>query len=497
MRYLILSDIHSNLEALEAVLAASARQYDAVLMLGDVVGYGADPNAVVDKVRTLKPVASVRGNHDKVAAGLDSSEEFNSLARAAALWTQRTLTPARRGAARRSAARRAAGRGRVCVDTRRGSRAGPAVRPSEAADLADDLDAALRPWSLGSMPTPPRASTCPTTRCRCSDGRPNDAAPHHPARRGRRDRQEHVRLRVRRGHRRHRLRAHVPRRGDVRHRPCRARRDVPQGAQGPGPRVPHHSRPRGSRRRSAVRPARVPGCPGLRLDPRPGPPREQGQGAQAPQQPALCARAGRRAPDRTVRGRRLPDRTLHPGRDGPRPADAGRRRRPHRRLQVRPHPGRRQAVGLRDPRQARRRGRHPPPVRLHSSREPRLHAVRADGRRGLPRDHGTARRPGHRGDVREQHRPRPAGPRRGRLVRPPGDGHRPLDGAELPDRDGSSATSSSIRRGSSPRTRSTRCPTTSSSSARRAPRASRWPVWRGWPTATTASSRSKAATPSS
>lgn len=93
MRYLILSDIHSNLEALEAVLAAAARQYDAVLSLGDVVGYGADPNAVVEKVRALKPVASIRGNHDKVAAGLDSSEDFNSLARAAALWTQRTLSP--------------------------------------------------------------------------------------------------------------------------------------------------------------------------------------------------------------------------------------------------------------------------------------------------------------------------------------------------------------------------------------------------------------------
>jgi len=93
MRYLLLSDIHSNLEALEAVLTASARQYDAVLMLGDIVGYGADPNAVVERVRSLKPVASIRGNHDKVAAGLDSSEDFNSLARAAALWTQRTLTP--------------------------------------------------------------------------------------------------------------------------------------------------------------------------------------------------------------------------------------------------------------------------------------------------------------------------------------------------------------------------------------------------------------------
>ena len=57
MRYLVLSDIHSNLEALEAVLRASAAQrYDAVLVLGDLVGYGADPNAVVDRVRGLNPV---------------------------------------------------------------------------------------------------------------------------------------------------------------------------------------------------------------------------------------------------------------------------------------------------------------------------------------------------------------------------------------------------------------------------------------------------------
>ena len=58
---------------------------------------------------------------------------------------------------------------------------------------------------------------------------PNIAAPHHPARRGGGDRQEHVRVRVRRRHRRHRLRPHVPRRGDVRHRPRRPRRHLPQG----------------------------------------------------------------------------------------------------------------------------------------------------------------------------------------------------------------------------------------------------------------------------
>jgi predicted phosphodiesterase len=93
MRYLVLSDIHSNLEALDAALRASAGQYDAVLVLGDLVGYGADPNAVVDRVRGLEPAAIVRGNHDKVAAGLDDAEDFNPMARSAAHWTRESLTP--------------------------------------------------------------------------------------------------------------------------------------------------------------------------------------------------------------------------------------------------------------------------------------------------------------------------------------------------------------------------------------------------------------------
>jgi predicted phosphodiesterase len=95
MRYLVLSDIHSNLEALDSVLAAAAvRKYDAVLMLGDLVGYGADPNAVIERVRALRPVAMVRGNHDKVASGLDDAEDFNAMAKAAANWTRAALTPA-------------------------------------------------------------------------------------------------------------------------------------------------------------------------------------------------------------------------------------------------------------------------------------------------------------------------------------------------------------------------------------------------------------------
>ena len=94
MRYLVLSDIHSNLEALQAVLHASAAQrYDAVLVLGDLVGYGADPNAVVDHVRNLNPAAIIRGNHDKVAAGLDDAEDFNAMAKSAAHWTRDSLTP--------------------------------------------------------------------------------------------------------------------------------------------------------------------------------------------------------------------------------------------------------------------------------------------------------------------------------------------------------------------------------------------------------------------
>jgi diadenosine tetraphosphatase ApaH/serine/threonine PP2A family protein phosphatase len=66
-----------------------------VLVLGDLVGYGADPNAVVDRVRDLKPSASVRGNHDKVAAGLDDAEDFNPMAKSAAHWTRDALTPER------------------------------------------------------------------------------------------------------------------------------------------------------------------------------------------------------------------------------------------------------------------------------------------------------------------------------------------------------------------------------------------------------------------
>ena len=97
MRYLILSDIHANLDALDAVLAAiPSGAYDRVVVLGDLVGYGAEPNAVIDRVRDLDPVLVLRGNHDKAACGLEDASNFNQVARAAASWTFEALTDANR-----------------------------------------------------------------------------------------------------------------------------------------------------------------------------------------------------------------------------------------------------------------------------------------------------------------------------------------------------------------------------------------------------------------
>jgi predicted phosphodiesterase len=94
MRYLVLSDIHANLEALDACLGdAQARGFEQTLVLGDLVGYGADPNAVIDRILALAPAAVVRGNHDKVASGLERADGFNAVAKSAARWTLDSLTP--------------------------------------------------------------------------------------------------------------------------------------------------------------------------------------------------------------------------------------------------------------------------------------------------------------------------------------------------------------------------------------------------------------------
>jgi diadenosine tetraphosphatase ApaH/serine/threonine PP2A family protein phosphatase len=90
MRALILSDIHANLEALNAVLAA-AGEWDVLWNLGDMVGYGASPNQVLDVIRPLSTL-TVRGNHDRACSGISSTVQFNPVARTAANWTFEQLT---------------------------------------------------------------------------------------------------------------------------------------------------------------------------------------------------------------------------------------------------------------------------------------------------------------------------------------------------------------------------------------------------------------------
>lgn len=95
MRYLILSDIHGNLTALDAVLEAAKGRWEKAVCLGDIVGYGPDPNEVIDRVRALDAV-TIRGNHDKAGSGLENAEDFNPVARTAALWTREQLRPENR-----------------------------------------------------------------------------------------------------------------------------------------------------------------------------------------------------------------------------------------------------------------------------------------------------------------------------------------------------------------------------------------------------------------
>lgn len=95
MRYLIISDIHSNMTALETVLASAKGKWDQAVCLGDLVGYGPDPNEVIDSVRSLGATA-IRGNHDKAVAGIEDIDDFNPIARAAVLWTRQQLRPENR-----------------------------------------------------------------------------------------------------------------------------------------------------------------------------------------------------------------------------------------------------------------------------------------------------------------------------------------------------------------------------------------------------------------
>jgi len=90
--FLIVSDIHANREALDAVVADAAGRYDQILCLGDVVGYGAEPNYTVDWVRS-HAAAAIRGNHDRMCADHEPLEDYNPAAQRSTQWTRTALTP--------------------------------------------------------------------------------------------------------------------------------------------------------------------------------------------------------------------------------------------------------------------------------------------------------------------------------------------------------------------------------------------------------------------
>jgi predicted phosphodiesterase len=96
MRYLVFSDIHGNIEALEMVLEeVPSLRPDIIVSLGDVVGYGANPCECVERVQEYAHLR-VSGNHDLAAIGLENTETFNPVARRALLWTTRALLPRHR-----------------------------------------------------------------------------------------------------------------------------------------------------------------------------------------------------------------------------------------------------------------------------------------------------------------------------------------------------------------------------------------------------------------
>jgi predicted phosphodiesterase len=89
MKYLVFSDIHSNLEAFEKFLSLKkVKNIDAYVFLGDLVGYGPNPNEVIRIFRELKKVHTIRGNHDKVIADLESASLFNPVAAFSAEWSK-------------------------------------------------------------------------------------------------------------------------------------------------------------------------------------------------------------------------------------------------------------------------------------------------------------------------------------------------------------------------------------------------------------------------
>lgn len=93
MRVLVLSDIHANLTALESVIA-DAGDVDAIWCLGDIVGYGPDPNECIERIQRLPQLTCIIGNHDAAVLELIETEAFNPEAQRVIHWTQDSLTEA-------------------------------------------------------------------------------------------------------------------------------------------------------------------------------------------------------------------------------------------------------------------------------------------------------------------------------------------------------------------------------------------------------------------
>jgi len=92
MRYLIFTDIHGNLEAFLVFLKFAQKQkIDRYIFMGDLVGYGASPNEIIQKIRALKPLSTIRGNHDKAVCKIETVQTFNPIAASAVHWTRQNI----------------------------------------------------------------------------------------------------------------------------------------------------------------------------------------------------------------------------------------------------------------------------------------------------------------------------------------------------------------------------------------------------------------------
>ena len=151
MRYLILTDMHGNWEAMRTVLRKVRRKrFGSTLVLGDLVGYGASPNQIVDSMRGLPgKLWIVRGNHDKVAADLDDGQSFNEAALVAARWTTDKLTK------RNLSYMRSLPVGPVVVH--RNDEGGPAVAICHGSPMDEDIYLFSEQDAWGAFQADPRA----------------------------------------------------------------------------------------------------------------------------------------------------------------------------------------------------------------------------------------------------------------------------------------------------------------------------------------------------